>query len=363
MKTPQIAKTKHVRPSVAAFKCQQIDLFQDFLVNHNFQREPLSNTIELWDALPKYSISQVEQNKMRTKEGLLPLLRRDVTFMGNSYSIYISPALLSDENGRAYYPSANESLIEDALRKIATFQNQCFHDLKDMQCGVTFSLHQLRTELKNQGHTRSYQEVIKSLLILSGSDIEIRTKNAKGEGVSIEKFISLTGFSRKDRLENPDSQWVAYFHPLVEKAMRYVDYRQFNYSEMMHLKSHLARWLYKRLAHYYTNASLTTPITLSYAAIRQESGMLERARGNDAIKELEEIFKNFQAINVFSSVKRIEDKRGPRNKIINIVYEANPHQNFIKMVKAANKRQSDAKEKLLHVTTGKTITQSTNQPL
>jgi hypothetical protein len=46
--------------------------------------------------------------------------------------------------------------------------------------------------------------------------------------------------------------------------MRHVDYRQFNYSEMMYLKSHLARWLYKRLAHYCTNAGLTKPIKLSF---------------------------------------------------------------------------------------------------
>lgn len=284
---------------------------------------------------------------MRTKEGLLPLLRRDVTFMGREYSIYISPALLADENGRAYYPSANESLVEDALRKIATLQNQCFFDDdKDLHCGVTFTLHQLRTELKKQGHCRSYQEAVKSLHILAGADIEIRTKN--GKGVSIEKFMSLTGFSSEARLDNPDSRWVAYFHPLVHKAMNCVDYRQFNYSEMMHLKSHLARWLYKRLAHYYTNAGLTTPIKLSYVAIWHESGMLERSRVNNAIQELEQIFEVFQEISVFQSIERIQEIRGARNKIIDIVYEVHPHPNFIKSVKAANKRQSDAKEKLLH---------------
>lgn len=334
-------------PKSSAFQSIQIDLFQHFLCNNETQKLPLSNTIELWDCLPKYSVSQVEQNKMRTKEGLLSLLRRDVKFMGFDYSIFISPALLADENGRAYYPSANENLVEDVLRKISTLQNQCFFEGdNDAHCGVTFTLHQLRTELRKQGHSRSYQEVIKSLHILAGADIEIRTKN--GKGVSIEKFMSLTGFSNEARLDNPESKWVAYFHPLVHKAMSRVDYRQFNYSEMMHLKSHLARWLYKRLAHYYTNAGLTTPIKLSFAAIWHESGMLERSRVNNAIQELEEIFKVFQEISVFQSIERIKEIRGARNKIIDIVYEAHPHPNFIKSVKAANKRQSDAKEKLPH---------------
>ena len=67
-----------VPPVPMAFKAMQTDLFQNFLVNNEAEKEPLSNTIELWDRLPKYSVSQVEQNKMRTKEGLLPLQRRDV---------------------------------------------------------------------------------------------------------------------------------------------------------------------------------------------------------------------------------------------------------------------------------------------
>ncbi|NOU20588.1 MAG: hypothetical protein HOO93_02160 [Methyloglobulus sp.] len=331
-------------PKPEAFQSKQVDIFQDFLCNSEMQKQPLSNTIELWDCLPKYSVSQVEQNKMRTKEGLLPLLRKDVAFMGFQYNIFISPSLLADENGRAYYPSANESLVEDALRKIATFQNQCFFDDKELHCGVTFTLHQLRLELKKHGHSRSHQEVLKSLHILAGADIEIRTKN--GRGVSIEKFMTLTGFSAEARLGSPNSRWVAFFHPLVHKAMNCVAYRQYNYQQMMHLESNLARWLYKRLAHYYTNAGLTVPIRLSFAGIRQESGMLERSRANNAIQELEAVFAKFQAIKVFSSFNRTKEIRGGRNKVIDINYEAHPHPDFIKTVKAANKRQSDGKEKL-----------------
>jgi hypothetical protein len=331
-------------PAPEAFKSAQTDLFQEFLINKETEKEPLSNTIELWDCLPKYSVSQVEQNKLRTQEGLLPLQRKDLTFRGYTYSIFISPALLSEEGGRAYYPSANEELIEDALRKIATFQNQCFYDEKASHCGATFTLHQLRAELKKQGHSRSYQEVIKSLYILAGADIEIRTKN--GRGVSVEKFMSLSGFSGEERLDNPDSKWVAYFHPLVRKAMQLIDYRQYNYQQMMHLETHLARWLYKRLAHYWTNAGYLTPIKLSFADIRQESGMLERSRTSDAVKELEAIFSVFLKSCVFRAIERIEELRGARNKIMDIVYEAYPHADFIKAVKAANKRQSDAKAKL-----------------
>ena len=95
------SKKKIVNPVVPPvpmpFKSKQTDLFQNFLVNNDAEKGPLSNTIELWDRLPKYSVSQVEQNKIRTKEGLLPLQRRDVIVKDCAYTIFISPALLADE--------------------------------------------------------------------------------------------------------------------------------------------------------------------------------------------------------------------------------------------------------------------------
>ncbi|MDP3362371.1 MAG: hypothetical protein Q8S52_09645 [Methylobacter sp.] len=333
-----------VVPTDQDFYLAQVDMFRSFLTNSDAQKIPLSNTIGLWDSLPKYSISQVEQNKIRTQEGLLPLLRRDVKFMDSEYTIFISPALLADENGRAYYPSANESLVEDALRKIATLQNQCFLSESESHCGVVFTLHQLRVELKNQGHTRSYQEVVKSLQILAGADIEIRTKTRKG--ISIEKFMSLSGFSQEGEVDNPGSKWIAYFHPLIYKAMQAIDYRQFNYQLMMGFKTQIARWLYKRLAHYYTNAGMDSPITLSLATIQDESGMLVRARMNDAVREFEGVLQKLKKKNVFVSFSRVNEIRGAKNKILDIVYRAYPHPEFIKSVKAANKRQSDDKSSL-----------------
>ena len=46
-----------------AFQSPQIDIFQTFLCNTNSERDHLSNTIELWDSLPKYSISRQEMTK------------------------------------------------------------------------------------------------------------------------------------------------------------------------------------------------------------------------------------------------------------------------------------------------------------
>jgi hypothetical protein len=334
-------------PSSEAFQAIQVKIFNDFLHNTYEEWLSLSNTVKLWDCLPKYSLSQVEQNRMRSADGQLPVYQKEFRFMESDYCMFITPAFLSIENGKtyAYYPSANEELVEDALRRIATLQNQCFFDNKKANCGITFTIHQLRTELKKQGHSRSYQEVVKSLLILARAGIEIHAKNADGQGFTIEKYIRLECFTSNTDMNNVESRFVAYFHPFVYNAMNDIEYRQFNYRQMMQLKTHLARWLYKRLAYYYSNAGHTVPIRLSFARMQDESGMLDRVRTNDAIKELEAVFEVFKTIRVFNSVQRIKDIRGERNKIIDIIYEGQPHSDFIKSVKAANKRQADGREK------------------
>jgi hypothetical protein len=114
------------------FSCQQIDLYQGFLCNSEEQREKMSNAIPLWDCLPRYSMSRQATNKMR-KAGTLPsLLEIPCKYLGQNFVVQIQPARIfdDDKNVVEYYPSANEELIEDALRKIAALQNQGFFDEK-----------------------------------------------------------------------------------------------------------------------------------------------------------------------------------------------------------------------------------------
>ena len=132
----------------SAFKSQQIDLFQAFLVNTDAQRDALSNAIELWDSIPRYSISRAKQDELRTQDGMLPIRRLDFQHRGKAYIAQIRPArieVLDEDNSPTgqtieYYPSAREELIEHALRKLATEQNSGFWDDAGYRSGVTFSL-------------------------------------------------------------------------------------------------------------------------------------------------------------------------------------------------------------------------------
>ena len=111
---------------------------------------------------------------------------------------------------------------------------------------------------------------------------------------------------------------------------------------MMSHTTRLARWLHKILSHNYVNASLMVPYNVSLSSIRRDSGLLDCRRGNDDVRKLESALQELIEHKVLFSFLK-EDKRGARNKIIDIDYVLTPHSDFVREVKAANKRQQVGK--------------------
>jgi hypothetical protein len=134
----------------------QLSLFQNFLVNTEEERDKLSNTIALWDSIPRYSISRNLQNRMRSAHGTLEILKLGFRHHQVDYLATITPARIEIKEGpdkgktMDFYPSASEELVEDALRKMAADQQQGFFDKKGYVSGVAFSLYQLREELAGE---------------------------------------------------------------------------------------------------------------------------------------------------------------------------------------------------------------------
>ena len=61
-------------PAPEAFKGKQLDLFRSLLCNNDRERAELSNTLMLWDSVPRYAVSRQQMDKIRKEKGFLPLL-------------------------------------------------------------------------------------------------------------------------------------------------------------------------------------------------------------------------------------------------------------------------------------------------
>jgi hypothetical protein len=339
-----------VLPTKSHFQNVQLDLFQRFLCNTELERDQLSNTFDLWDSVPRYSVSRQAMTKMRTGKGFLELLKLDFNYKGMSLKAIIQPARIEEPDGTTqdYYPSANEELIEDTLRKIAADQNRGYFDKPNFRSGVVFTLHVLRQELKRRGHTRSYQEIIRSLNILARSTIEIRAADGNNSDAFTvgNYFPSLTAVSRKKLIDDPRAKWIVQFHPLVTQSIDALTYRQFNYHQMMAHSTQLARWLHKQLSLKFTFASLATPFDMRYSTIRRDSALLENySRERKAIEALDGAFEELTTQKILLVAKK-KELTGMRGKIEDVVYTLTPSPDFVAQIKAANKRHSQAVEKL-----------------
>ena len=103
-------------------KCQpkQLSLFGSFIS----EDDKYSNTIELYDAIPKYFASSKQMEELREGGKYLPILERKFKHKGEDYAVNITPARIKDQHGneKEYYPTEREELVEEALKKIASDQ-------------------------------------------------------------------------------------------------------------------------------------------------------------------------------------------------------------------------------------------------
>jgi len=320
-------------------KNKQYDLFSSFLGDP----AELSNSIELWDAIPKYHVSARRQVSLRNAEGRLPVHEHRFVYNDQPCRIVIQPASIQDEDGKYqdWYPSTNEQYIEEVLKKFFADASYGLHEPGEARSWVKFSISMIRRELDARDKARSSQEIIKSLEILANTVIRVYVGDSK-KPIHTEPILGqLTGVSRAEYLEDPSSLWVARLPFLVSKSINQITYRQFDYGTFMGLSSPLARWLHKRFSHRYTNATIGNTYHLMLSTIQRDSGMLTHARINTNTKSLEKALEELVAADVLTAWDK-QEQRGDRNKIHDIKYVFYPSMDFVTKVKAANKRKKVA---------------------
>ncbi len=346
---------KKISPN--SFENPQLTLFQDFLANKPEDKGRLSNAIDLWDSTPKYPITLQAQTKMRNANGGLPLLKLEFKFGDTNYKVLISPAKIEIPNkdtGKVelmeFYPSANEELVEEALRKLATDQFQGYFDRAGSRSGVVFSLYMLQEELRKRKHARSLTEIHRSLTILNKSSIEIQVEdNAGGTAFGSSSYLPvLGGVTRKQYEENSNSRWIAQFHPLVTESIANLTYRQYNYEKLMDHDLQLTRYIHKLLIIKYTFASHLKNFDLRFSTVKRDSALLNQYKlKRQAVAVLDKAIQELETSKVImSSTKTVV--RGEKMKIEDVVYTLVASNDFIQEVKASNKRLTEAKKALLN---------------
>jgi hypothetical protein len=337
---PALEKAKRLE-EYAATTPQQMTLFQ-FIDLTPQEQQRYSNTIELYDFMPKYHWGKLE----RIGGKFLDALEREFECRGIKYKIKVTPARIADKDNidREYFPSKREELVEDALRRLATTQQGVFLD--DM-AGVTFTLYQLQQELKKNGHDYNKTQLKDALYICAKTSIEVRTED--GKAVLISNMFETLGLQTREDWEGTGAKTKAFvrFNSLVTASIKNGTYRQLNYKQSMSYKNVIARQLHKRMSHHYTQASIIHPYSIMLSTIIRDFGLTEYQWLSHNLRDVQKALEEMQEKNIILSYKiEKEIDSAQRDKLTDakIIITPNPH--FAGEAIEANARQKRIRQTL-----------------
>lgn len=301
-----------------------------------------SNTIELYDALPKYFVPNG-----RSKENKIPdIITRIFEFKGKLYELKIIPATIETKTGSAMrcYPGEREEIIEDVLRKFACEQKSPFLD--DIP-SVKFAISQIRKHLKTIKHNLAHAEIVQALEICVGTTLKIRALDGS-ESYHTHMFQSLYLATKEEtRTTGSEGKNFVRLNELVANSIRRNTFRRLNYECLMSFKNSLARRLYKRLSHLYTYADGLEPensYSLLLSTILRDFGLKEFARVRDNIRIIKKAFDELIEKGVIASYA-IEKASNPQMEgDVKFILKSSYH--FGSDMKGANQRHKENQVKL-----------------
>ncbi|MCP4492575.1 MAG: hypothetical protein GY820_35505 [Gammaproteobacteria bacterium] len=330
------AKSAGKKAPTASIKSAQYELFTQFITN---DKNDVSNTVEVWESIPKYFFTPAQVVKLRTPTGHADPYPWKYDYNGITYTVTIQPALIKQRNGsyKAFFPGITEELVEEALKKILTDQRYGLHDPGNMETWVRFSLSMIKKELKSRGRARDLDEIKHAIEVMSGCVI---TLSKEGKPVWKGAILQdLTTIDRAEYLADAKAQHVARLPLFISNAINQLDYRQFNYDRLMSCNEQLTRWIYKILINRYRQASVINEYHFMYTKLERDSGLLQQRRSNDnrrkVIAALDELINRKVLIGYDVDVR----KQG--RKIIDVKYTVRPAGDFVSEQKAANMRKSN----------------------
>lgn len=217
--------TKKTPPPENALVPRQMELFTNF-----YGTDEYSNTAELWDSIPRYSVNLRRQSGLRDPNHRLPAHEQFFEFQGRLWRMEILPALVKDKDGvrRDYYPSADEELVEEVIRKFFSDQRFGLHDVKESESWVKFTLNMVRRELAQKGRARSIAEIKHSLEVMTRSTVSLYEGDSEHPAYTASILSDVVRVTREQYLEDGKGMWAARLPALISKSVNDHTYRQFN---------------------------------------------------------------------------------------------------------------------------------------
>lgn len=250
-----------------------------------------SSTIELFDRIPLFLPDK--RTKRGTTKNALEIRR--ISFVHRpsrrrsandavEFVAEITPAQLRDKKSGKnffYLPSTREQNVETALRKLAIQkirENQTAlapegEGNNESRFYTLISLYEIFTELKEHGHEYNTSAIRESLDILSKTLVTLETEDKRYRHKYRETpIISYDRVEDKRAKEGRGTWYRVWFHPLVQQAIFSEAYQSYQVAIEYDL-NFLARWLYKRLAHHYTQAAPDQWYTIKMSTVLKETGL------------------------------------------------------------------------------------------
>jgi hypothetical protein len=296
-----------------------------------FKKDEYSNTIELYDAIPKYVWNQRKENTDLSNA----IIIRHCNLRGKRFLIKIKPAIIEKKfNTVLIYPGQREEILEDVLRKLAV---EGKGKIIDGKAGVVFTLYELQKELIRIGHGYNLNEIKEAIQVCQGANLECISNDKKV--LISSSFFPVISLTTKKFLRKNKSKGICYiqFNPLVNNAINNLSFRQYNYTMGMQIRSPLARYMYKRMSHYWIQAHKLSPYTPSLISFLNCSPRELSMRISENIRAMKNALDILIQKKIISSYKSNKKKYG--RKIIDIKYTIIPHENFVKQIIRSNEKK------------------------
>ena len=329
----KVGKVKKVKKAKLFKNLNKSNPFQLELFTQSKNSPEYSQTIELYDFIPKYVWGKIE----RIEDRFLEPLKREFVCRNVKYKLVISPAFVEETGGfRAYFPGKREELVEDALRKLMTEDRAMY---LEEDASLAFTLYQLQKELAAHSHTYDYAQLKESLEILAKTNIEIESEDKSAKLIfSPIEMLGLSG-------ENGETQTFVKFSNLLTRSINEGTYRLFNYEKVMSYDSTIARQLHKRMAHHYVQASFTERYEILLSTIVRDFGLTKQKRIQQNLQKIEVAIEELKSKEVVlnCSVEKTYNS-DKKQKLEDVKFSFQPHPAFVSETKKANAVSKQTRE-------------------